>query len=134
MSFGDLLAAELKQRRARNPRYSLRAFARDLNTDHTTLSKWIRGKRRLSAFRMRLVGNRLGLTPKTIARLYVERCDEAVLETIRRRPDCVGSRQLARRLGTKIDEVNIALHRLLIAGRMRMPNTKRWIAEESPNA
>lgn len=39
MDLRQTLTAELGQRQRRNPRYSLRAFARDLGTDHVTLSQ-----------------------------------------------------------------------------------------------
>jgi len=42
------LEAELAKRRRRNPRYSLRAFARDLATNHMSLSQILRGRREVS--------------------------------------------------------------------------------------
>lgn len=48
ISYRDLLLDELRRRQARNVRYSLRAFARALDMDPSTLSKILRGKRALS--------------------------------------------------------------------------------------
>ncbi len=45
MSVSTFLQDEFERRRARNARYSLRAFARALEIDHSTLSKKVRGKR-----------------------------------------------------------------------------------------
>jgi len=130
MLFVKLLAAELERRRSRNSRYSLRAFARDLRTNHATLSQWLRGRRQLSRLRMRAIGKRIGLSSETIERCCNERCKAAVFDAIRLHPTCVGSRQLARRLGIKTDEINIALHQLLVARRLQMSTFRRWIAME----
>jgi hypothetical protein len=43
-----VLEAELSRRRARNPRYSLGAFAHSLGLDHSTLSQNLRGERKLT--------------------------------------------------------------------------------------
>jgi len=47
MSFPEVLASELARRRAKNRRYSLRAFARDLGLHHTSLSRILRGGQRV---------------------------------------------------------------------------------------
>jgi len=47
-SFRLRLQAELARRCAGNPRYSLRAFARRLGVDHSTLSQLLRGRRALT--------------------------------------------------------------------------------------
>jgi transcriptional regulator with XRE-family HTH domain len=44
----DLFMNELSARRNRNPQYSKRAFARDLNCSHSTLSEFLSGKKRIS--------------------------------------------------------------------------------------
>lgn len=59
--FRARLQAELARRCADNPRYSLRAFARDLGIDHSSLSQLLRGKRRLTERLVRELGERLGL-------------------------------------------------------------------------
>jgi transcriptional regulator with XRE-family HTH domain len=48
VTFRTVLQTERERRRAVNPRYSLRSFARDLSVDHSTLSQILRGKRRLT--------------------------------------------------------------------------------------
>ncbi len=65
-SFRRHLQAELARRCADNPQYSLRAFARDLDVDHSSLSQILRGRRRLSERALRGFGERLGIAPDRI--------------------------------------------------------------------
>jgi uncharacterized protein (TIGR02147 family) len=60
------LATELRQRQARNPRYSLRSFARDLGVSVTALSDVLSGKRHFSKRNVGRVSNYLGWTPLQI--------------------------------------------------------------------
>src|SRR3954471_19624664 len=64
--FRAFLGARLRAARKRNPRFSLRAFARRLGVDHSTLSQILRGKRRLTARQAALMGKRLGLAAEAI--------------------------------------------------------------------
>jgi len=52
MAFDAYLNHEFARRQARNARYSLRSFARDLECDHATLSQWMRGKRPITRERV----------------------------------------------------------------------------------
>ena len=45
--FKDFLGAELDRRKQKNPRYSLRAFARFLDCDFSTLAKILKGERKM---------------------------------------------------------------------------------------
>src|ERR1051325_6297823 len=65
-SFRMHLQGVLAQYCARNPRYSLRAFARRLGMNHSTLSQLLRGKRPFSASTIKAIGKRLGLTNPAI--------------------------------------------------------------------
>ncbi|HWW62311.1 MAG TPA: helix-turn-helix domain-containing protein, partial [Thermoanaerobaculia bacterium] len=56
MSFREILQAEFDRRAARNARYSLRAFARSLGIAHTTLSRFLSGRRRLTSRAIRRIG------------------------------------------------------------------------------
>ena len=58
----ERLAQELTRRSAVNPRYSLRAFARHLDIDHSSLSQVLRAKRPLPhcAPTIEKLGSRLG--------------------------------------------------------------------------
>ena len=70
-SFRSHLQAELARRCTDNPQYSLRAFARDLDVDHSSLSQVLRGRRRLSERAIRGFGERLGLAPERIEAFVV---------------------------------------------------------------
>lgn len=48
LDFRDFLQAEFIQRCRKNTRYSLRAYAKSLQIDHSTLSQILRGKRNLT--------------------------------------------------------------------------------------
>ncbi len=65
--FRARLQCELARRCADNPHYSLRAFALDLRTDHSTLSQLLRGKRALSQGTIERLGDHLGLAGAEIA-------------------------------------------------------------------
>ena len=68
--FRDRLGAEFRIRKDANPRYSLRAFASFLGSDHSTLSKIRRGKRPVPASQIRSWGKKLGI-PADEAAVYV---------------------------------------------------------------
>ncbi|OQW50448.1 MAG: hypothetical protein A4S09_01245 [Proteobacteria bacterium SG_bin7] len=57
-----LLQNELAKRCQRNPRYSLRAFAKSLDTSHTVLSLVLSGKRSISKKLREKIREELGLT------------------------------------------------------------------------
>ena len=79
-----MLQAELQRRRATNPRYSLRSFARDLAVDHSTLSQILRGKRRLTGRNVRAFGRRLHLAAPAIAELCALENESAMLSALDR--------------------------------------------------
>jgi transcriptional regulator with XRE-family HTH domain len=129
MAFSELLREELERRRAGNPRYSLRAFARRLQVDHSTLSQLLRGRRRLSSRTMALLGARIGLGAAAIRDCSAVENDARVLRAVRHpsfRPD---SRWLAVRTGLPLDEVNISLQRLLHGRALTMTSRTVWSCE-----
>jgi len=65
-SFRAHLQSELARRCSVNPQYSLRAFARDLGTNHATLSQILRGERPLTPRTIAELGAALGLTAAAI--------------------------------------------------------------------
>src|SRR5262245_38647568 len=71
----EYLQRELAERCADNPRYSLRAFARQLDVDHSTWSQLLRGKRRLTEVTIRAVCRQLSISEAETERfvLYEER-------------------------------------------------------------
>jgi transcriptional regulator with XRE-family HTH domain len=63
----QFLKDELSRRVAKNPRYSLRSFAKSLGLSHTTLSLALSGKRPLSRKAALQIAERLGLEPDAAA-------------------------------------------------------------------
>ena len=126
MDLRDTLEAELRRRSARNPRYSLRAFARALRTHHSTLSQIMRSERRLTPRSIRRLGERLGLTPAQIRDACVEEHCASIRRIVgdsRFRPD---ARWIAVMTGIPVDDVNIALHWLLYRRELVMASPRTW--------
>ena len=126
MDLRALLGAELRRRRERNPRYSLRAFARTLGTHHSTLSQLLAHRRRLTPRAIRRLGGRLGLAPPQLDAAGVAENAAAVLRLLRDgrlRPD---SRWIATMTGIPLDDVNVALHHLLQQRRLAMHTAHTW--------
>ncbi len=69
----QLLKEELVRRSERNPRYSLRAFARSLGMSHTVLSLFLSGKRPLSKKAAIRVASALALSPQEAQALFQDR-------------------------------------------------------------
>lgn len=155
--FRHFLQAELGRRCARNPHYSLRAFAQRLGVDHASLSQLLRGKRRLTPATIEKLGARLGLGPQRIsffvagarlcrvgdrhpanhsevkqlasdaASIVAEWQHFAILELVRLRDFRPDSRWIARILGLTPDNVNIAVSRLVRLRLLAMTADDRWV-------
>lgn len=139
--FQETLKREFEARRGRNPRYSLRAFATFLETDHSTLSQIFRDKRRIPSRQLRSWGKKLGMTTEEVAAFVAEQHvpDQSMVrrqEQLRHwtaealalvtdhsqwqivqltrshrfQADC---RWVAKQLDLTVDQVNVALSRLL---------------------
>ncbi len=67
--FRHVLSERFNQLRSKNPRYSLRAFARDLDQNAAALSQILRGKRRVSQKFANSLADRLALDPVRLQRL-----------------------------------------------------------------
>lgn len=137
--FRRRLQQELAERCARNPRYSLRAFAVWLRVDHSTLAQLIRGARPITTPTVVRLGVRLGLDQSEIDDYLSGSIPprpsghpalaEAILGLISRpgpRPD---SRWIARTLGVTEDDVNRVLPELLRTKRLAMTNRHRWLVQ-----
>jgi uncharacterized protein (TIGR02147 family) len=152
-TFRLFLQSELARRCTRNSQYSLRAFAMHLEVDHSTLSQWLRGRRPMTSRSIESIGQALNLPAAAVER-YVDHArresdDEAlrtasiltgetvtaiadwyhfaILELTRLaefRPD---SRWIARVLDISVDEVNVALQRLIRLDLLDMASTDRWV-------
>lgn len=158
--FREFLQQELARRCAANPHYSLRAFAKSLSVDHSTLSQILRGRRRLTGEMIRTLACELKL-PESEIESFVALEDRvgnddvwerhvrqlrdealeviaqwhhfAILELVRLdsfRPDC---RWIARVLDISTDDVNMALTRLLHLGLLVMVDRYTWL-DVSENA
>ncbi|MCI0525362.1 MAG: TIGR02147 family protein [Acidobacteria bacterium] len=154
-SFRLYLQAELARRCAANQQYSLRSFALQLGINHSTLSQLLRGKRPLTARTIEKLGQRLGLgrteiesfvagaslagsgataasseirqlTFDTVA-LLSDLSHRSILELTRLDEFVADTRWIARVLNLSVDEVNVALQRLLRLDLLEMTDHKRWL-------
>ena len=153
-SFRLFLQQELAHRCSRNPQYSLRSFALQLDKDHSTLSQLLRGKRPMTEKTIEQIGSKLGLERDLIdsfiareklagphdaplgeiqqltqdtAELVSNVYHYTILELVRLAEFKPDSRWIARVLGMSIDEVNIALNRLIRLGLLEMEARDRWV-------
>jgi uncharacterized protein (TIGR02147 family) len=150
-----ILRERLRAAMRRNPRFSLRAFAKQLGIDHSTLSQVLRRKRRLSSRDLQAVGSRLGLSEEAIE-AYAQGSGKksnrnkaseeilsfhldldtfqllsvwyhyAILELLQVQGFKTDSRWIAATLGIAVEDVNIALQRLLRLGLLEMSGRDRW--------
>ena len=122
MTFRLVLQSEFDKRRRQNRRYSLRAFARRLGTDHATLSQLLRGRRVLTRRNVRQFAECLGIAGRDYE------IEVALLALTRRVTFRADVRALADRIGVTTDQVNIALQRLLRSGVITMGG-QEWQTE-----
>jgi transcriptional regulator with XRE-family HTH domain len=126
MRFHERLQVAFERRRRVNGDYSLRAFARALRIHHSTLSQILRGRRRITAKSIRVLGPKLGLDPAAIAECCALEHECSILTAItdtRFRPD---SRWLSVVLNIPLDDVNVALQRLLRRRLLVMESRTAW--------
>jgi transcriptional regulator with XRE-family HTH domain len=102
-----ILENELSRRRRVNSRYSLRAFARSVNLEHSTLSQMLRGKRPMTWQSIQGIAARMRWTGTAV--LQVSRAGRVF-----------DSRAVAQSLGISVDEVNLALTDLCLFGLMQL--------------
>ncbi len=69
MNLQDSLKTELNRRIELNPRYSLRAFARDIDMSASALSNFINGRYKLSLGRAKVIAGYIGLPTEDIENL-----------------------------------------------------------------
>ena len=129
MDLRMILSDELRKRQARNPRYSIRAFAKSLATHHSTVTRILGSERRLTARSIQTIGTRLRMSPGQISDACREENCAIILRAVRDprfRPD---SRWIATMTGIPLDQVNVALHSLLYERRLVMTSRAAWSAE-----
>jgi transcriptional regulator with XRE-family HTH domain len=130
VTFQRLLQSEFHRRRSANGRYSLRSFARHLALDHSTLSQMLRGKRRMTPRKVRAIGRKLGLDAAAIAEHCAAENDAAVLAALGRPGFRADSRWLSTMTGLPLDDVNVALQRLLRKRMLVMSSRESWLRVE----
>lgn len=152
--FRDKLAEEFADRRQKNTRYSLRAFAAFLETDHSTLSQVLRGRRGVTTPQIRAWARKLNIDSDTAA-AYVaaEHLDDEssrlranqlrhwtaeaiaiaaepvhwrIVKLCRMRGSRPDSRWIASQTGAGVDQVNVALARLLRLRLIEMRSPGGW--------
>ncbi len=126
---GAYLQHELKRRQSRNPRYSLRAFGRDLGVHHATVSKWMRETRPVTRDALEYLCKRLGVSGAAIEQMAsFDPFDLEVVEFAAgmKRPTAP---RIARHFKCSTDKVNISLNRLLRLGMLKMKQD-RWIVPD----
>jgi transcriptional regulator with XRE-family HTH domain len=152
--FGERLKEEFEARKRSNSRYSLRAFATFLGADHSTVSQVLRGTRRATPAQVRGWARKLGIPAEEISVLLAaaqspdpatakrqamlmhwtaeaqavvrDELHHSILRLCGRddfRPD---SRWIAQHAGVAVDDVNIALQRLLRLGLLELSGSGRW--------
>lgn len=127
MRFREIVAAELERRQRRNPRYSLRGFARLLGINHATVSRLLRSTRPVPSRTIVALGPRLGLSPALIAEIVADEDAAALVHCIQRKTFRPDSRWLASAAGISIDRVNVALHLLITTRRLQMRSADQWL-------
>jgi transcriptional regulator with XRE-family HTH domain len=150
-----LLRERYRAAKRRNRRFSLRSFARQLGIDHSTLSQVLRGTRPLSNRAIVALGKSIGLTEAALKactegrgagvparqmravrdfyldvntlQLLAAGYHYAILELIQLQSFKTDSRWIAHTLGISVEEVNIAIQRLVRLGLLQMKSPHRWI-------
>lgn len=126
MDLRTRLHFEFQRRNRRNPRYSVRAFARSLSLHHTTVIRLLSGSRGPSRMMIARVGRRLGLTPGQLRRMEQQEDASRILAAASApgfRADC---RWIATKTGVDLDDVNRALHLLIHERRLVMTSPTTW--------
>ena len=107
MRLRTILQDEFARRRRTNSRYSLRAFARSVHIEHSTLSQLLRGKRPLTWKSIGRIATTMRWTGAAVLQSSTQACR-------------FDSRSIARLLGISVDEVNVALTDLCLFGLIQL--------------
>lgn len=145
-AFRFRLEREFAARKAKNSRFSLRAFATLLGADHSTVAQVLRGTRPAPKESIRSWGRKLGMQREEMAAyIAAEHVPEAATlerqeqlrhwtaeamaivddpihwEIVQIKPEQLESKKIAAQIGATSDQVNIALARLLRLGLLGDP-------------
>ena len=149
--FRKYLQTELLQRCKKNPSYSLRAFAKSLDVDPSTLSKILKGKRPLGSKLIVQLGARCGLKPGDLKPYFQDEVAAgstpshsfeqialdrfaiiadwyhfAILELMTVKGFEPSAKWIARSLGISVVEANMAIERLQRAGFIEIGKDGKW--------
>jgi transcriptional regulator with XRE-family HTH domain len=130
MGMPAYLEREYGRRQGRNPRYSLRAFARDLGCDHSTLSQWMRRTRPMTEDAAQQICDALHLvgSDRQLAR-EVDEIDMTVLLAIRE-SGAKDTGSLAAATTLTADQINLSLFKLLRLAVLRMDGAQWHLIHE----
>lgn len=143
------LQGELIRRCKENPRYSMRAFARSLRMDFSTLSKILQGRRKLGVRAITRIGTKLGLSPIEVAALtstpdeYSQVANDefevisdwyhfAILELMRVKGFRSDTKWIAACLGITPLQAQAAKERLERIGMIKVQKNGKWKDVSSP--
>ena len=154
MRFRERLRHEFESRREKNPRYSLRAMAALLDTDHSTFAQILRGARPVPVSRIRAWARKINISPEEAAAYIAaehapdpqtaqrqhqlrhwtaeamaitsEPAHWQLLRLCRAPEFHADSRWIAERIGVSVDAVNVALSRLLRLGLLEIDTAGKW--------
>jgi transcriptional regulator with XRE-family HTH domain len=148
-SFRSLLQTELVRRCEKNQRYSLRAYAKSLGVDVSTLSQILRGKRALTPKMTKTLAHKMDMNPSTIDALVeakTSKTDNAfkeltadlfevlsdwyhftILELMNTKHFRSDPSWIAKSLGITISEVNISIDRLQRLEMLEIDPNGKWI-------
>lgn len=120
MGLPDYLRRELGRRQTRNAAYSVRAFARDLGVDHSTLLQWMRRTRPISEESAASIFDALKLRGRD--RDLAAEMDEPALNVLAaiRQYSLADTASLERQTGLTSDAVKLILFKLLRLSLLRM--------------
>jgi len=72
MAFESLLEAKFIERKRRNPQYSIRSFARDINVHQSTLTRVLTGKRKVTNKFVQKVAPSLNLSSEELSQVLLD--------------------------------------------------------------
>lgn len=144
--FREYLNDVWKQRQRKNPRFSLRSFARFLEIDNSRLSKILKGSRPLPSELIDHLGQRLGLSLKEIERFkkaggsqasYSQITQDqfdvisspihyAVLEAMKLQGFTPSAEWVAAKLGERLSSVRSAISRLIRSSLLIIDSAGKW--------
>ncbi len=152
--FRDRLEQEFQTRRGKNAQYSLRAFAAFLGTDHSTLSQILKGIGPFLSCIFAAWARKLGIVNEEAAvYVAVEHIPDAtasernaqmlhwtaeaqsivsesahweILRRLRAPGFRADSRWLAKEIGVEVDQINMAMSRLLRLGLLEVVSREKW--------